>query len=323
MTGTHLWLFFCAILVGSILIVFGGKKQRGGAAHRPKVLEFGYLVVLISTFGLFSIYMSFTVVMLIFVLITGVVCLTDKLVFSSRRSAGVQATHFINYCRGFFPVMLLVFLLRSFIVEPFQIPSSSMRPGLVVGDFILVNKFIYGLRVPVVNTVFVSIGQVARGDVVVFGFPLNPKINYIKRVIGLPGDLVEYREKRLTVNGQCLPGRYDDGHEYLDQDLMMVNAERHQETLGQRTYSVLYNQGSPPVALNQVDDFPFRNHCRYDDNGFVCKVPPRHYFMLGDNRDNSLDSRYWGFVDDKLMVGKAFMIWMNFSDLSRIWKSIY
>nr|WP_156183914.1 signal peptidase I [Chromobacterium aquaticum] len=305
-----------------MLIAFGGKKQEG-AKDWPQAVQWGYLAVLIGGFGLLSNYMSFTAVMLVFVLITGAVWCADKLLLAKRRAAGAQAGHFVDYSRGFFPVILVVFLLRSFIAEPFQIPSSSMRPGLVVGDFILVNKFTYGLRVPVLNTVFAPVNKVERGDVVVFNFPPNPKVNYIKRAIGLPGDVVEYRDKRLSVNGKPLPDADDGSYEYLEQGLMMVNAQRYKETMGQRTYSVLNNAGTPVVSLSQVQDFPYRDNCRYDDNGFVCKVPAGHYFMLGDNRDNSLDGRYWGFVDDKLMVGKAFMIWMNFGDLSRIGKSIH
>ncbi|MCS3806445.1 signal peptidase I [Chromobacterium alkanivorans] len=322
MGGNLFWVFVVAVAIGGMLIAFGGKKQEG-AKDWPQAVQWGYLAVLIGGFGLLSNYMSFTAVMLVFVLITGAVWLADKLVLAKRRVAETQAGHFVDYSRGFFPVILVVFLLRSFIAEPFQIPSSSMRPGLVVGDFILVNKFTYGLRVPVLNTVFAPVDKVERGDVVVFNFPPNPKVNYIKRAIGLPGDVVEYRDKRLTVNGKPLPDADDGSYEYLEQGLMMVNAKRYKETMGQRTYSVLNNEGSPTVALSQVQDFPFRDNCRYDDNGFVCKVPAGYYFMLGDNRDNSLDGRYWGFVDDKLVVGKAFMIWMNFGDLSRIGKTIH
>ncbi|WP_199225869.1 MULTISPECIES: signal peptidase I [Chromobacterium] len=322
MGGNLFWVFVVAVAIGGMLIAFGGKKQEG-AKDWPQAVQWGYLAVLIGGFGLLSNYMSFTAVMLVFVLITGAVWLADKLVLAKRRAAETPAGHFVDYSRGFFPVILVVFLLRSFIAEPFQIPSSSMRPGLVVGDFILVNKFTYGLRVPVLNTVFAPVDKVERGDVVVFNFPPNPKVNYIKRAIGLPGDVVEYRDKRLSVNGKPLPDADDGNYEYLEQGLMMINAKRYKETMGSRTYSVLNNDGSPTVALSQVQDFPFRDNCRYDDNGFVCKVPAGHYFMLGDNRDNSLDGRYWGFVNDKLMVGKAFMIWMNFGDLSRIGKTIH
>nr|WP_312854500.1 signal peptidase I [Paludibacterium denitrificans] len=140
---------------------------------------------MIGAFGAMSSFMSFSAVMLVFVLVTGVVWALDKWLLAGKREPGAEPNHFVDYSRGFFPVILVVFLLRSFVAEPFQIPSSSMRPGLVVGDFILVNKFTYGLRVPVLNTVFLPVSKVEHGDVVVFNFPPNPKVNYIKRVIGL------------------------------------------------------------------------------------------------------------------------------------------
>lgn len=274
---------------------------------------------MIGGFGLLSDYMSFTAVMLVFVVITGAVWALDKWMLAKKRAAsGAQPGHFVDYSRGFFPVILVVFVLRSFLVEPFQIPSSSMRPGLVVGDFILVNKFTYGIRVPVLNNVLVPVNQVKHGDVVVFNYPPNPKVNYIKRVIGLPGDTVEYRNKRLTVNGKPLTDVEDGTYDYIEQGLAQITAQRFRESQGGKTYHVLNNAEAPVVALSQVQDFPYRDNCRYDDDGFVCKVPQGNYFMMGDNRDNSSDGRYWGFVDDKLMVGKAFMIWMNFTQLSRI-----
>ncbi|XLM22102.1 signal peptidase I, partial [Chromobacterium piscinae] len=186
------------------MILLGGKKQEG-AKDWPQSVQWGYLALVIGGFGFLSNYMSFTAVMLVFVVITGAVWALDKWLLAKKRAAsGAEAGHFVDYSRGFFPVILVVFVLRSFLVEPFQIPSSSMRPGLVVGDFILVNKFAYGIRVPVLNNVLIPVGQVKHGDVVVFNYPPNPKINYIKRVIGLPGDTVEYRNKRLTVNGKPL-----------------------------------------------------------------------------------------------------------------------
>nr|WP_246879443.1 signal peptidase I [Chromobacterium violaceum] len=312
------WVFSAAVVVGLLLILLGGKKQEG-AKDWPQSVQWGYLALVIGGFGLLSDYMSFTAVMLVFVVITGAVWALDKWMLAKKRAAsGAQPGHFVDYSRGFFPVILVVFMLRSFLVEPFQIPSSSMRPGLVVGDFILVNKFTYGIRVPVLNNVLVPVNQVKHGDVVVFNYPPNPKVNYIKRVIGLPGDTVEYRNKRLTVNGKPLTDVEDGTYDYIEQGLAQITAQRFRESQGGKTYHVLNNAEAPVVALSQVQDFPYRDNCRYDDDGFVCKVPQGNYFMMGDNRDNSSDGRYWGFVDDKLMVGKAFMIWMNFTQLSRI-----
>ncbi|NWK79390.1 signal peptidase I [Aquitalea sp. LB_tupeE] len=314
------WVFIVAVIVGGMLIAFGGQREVG-QKDWPVSVQWGYLALVIGGFGLLSNYMSFTAVMLVFVLVTGVVWALDKYLLAKKRAG--EAGHFVEYSRGFFPVILVVFLLRSFLVEPFQIPSSSMRPGLVVGDFILVNKFAYGIRVPVLNNVIVPVGKVSRGDVVVFNYPPNPKVNYIKRVIGLAGDVVEYRNKRLTINGKAVPDEKDGTYDYLEQSLGTIHNDQFKEVMDGKAYKVLNIPDAPVVALGQVSEFPYRDQCQYDDNGFVCKVPAGHYFMLGDNRDNSLDGRYWGFVDDKLMVGKAFLIWMNFGALSRIGTSIH
>lgn len=323
MDGSYFWVFTVVAVIGLMLIVFGGRKAPG-AKDWPQSVQWGYLALVGGAFGVLSNYMSLTAVMLVLVLVTGSVWLLDRLVLAKRRAASSREVgHFVDYSRGFFPVILVVFILRSFLAEPFQIPSSSMRPGLVVGDFILVNKFSYGIRIPVLNTVLIPVHQVERGDVVVFNYPVNPKVNYIKRVIGLPGDTVEYRNKVLSINGKQVPEVADGTYDYLEQRLAMIHNDQFRETLGDRNYRVLKIQEAPTLALSQVSDFPDRDACRYDEDGFVCKVPAGHYFMMGDNRDNSLDSRYWGFVPDRMMVGKAFMIWMNFGDLGRIGQRIH
>ncbi|RXZ44284.1 signal peptidase I [Crenobacter cavernae] len=316
------WVFAVLAAIGLMLIAFGGKKEPG-AKDWPASVQWGYLMLVIGGFGVLSEKMSFSAVMLVFVVITGVVWFANRFVLARKRLAeGRESGHFVDYAVGFFPVILVVFLLRSFLVEPFQIPSSSMRPGLVVGDFILVNKFTYGIRVPVLNNVAVPVHQVERGDVAVFNYPPEPRVNYIKRVIGLAGDTVSYRDKKLTVNGKPVPQLADGSYDYLEQGLAMVHNEQYQETLGARTYRVLDIPEARPVSVERVANFPYRENCDYDESGFSCKVPAGHYFMMGDNRDNSLDGRYWGFVDDRLMVGKAFMVWMNFGDFSRVGKTI-
>lgn len=318
MGGNLFWVFVAMAVIGVLLVARGGKKEVG-AKDYPAAVQWGALVLVIGVFGVLSDYMSFTAVMLLFVLATGLVAGCDRFVLAPRRrAAATEPGVLVEYSRGFFPVILVVFLLRSFLAEPFTIPSSSMRPGLVVGDFILVNKFTYGLRVPVLNTVAIPVGKVARGDVVVFNFPPNPKVNYIKRVIGLPGDVVEYRNKRLTINGKAASYAPDGSYDFVEQQLAMIHTDRLSETMNGKKVPVLNIPDSPTLTLSQVMDFPDRDKCLYDDNGFKCTVPAGHYFMMGDNRDDSLDSRYWGFVDDKLIVGRAFMIWMNFKDLSRI-----
>lgn len=220
----------------------------------------------------------------------------------------------LDWTAGLFPVILAVFVLRSFLFEPFKIPSGSMIPTLVVGDLILVNKFTYGLRLPVLNTRLTEGTPPKRGDVMVFRYPPKPTLDYIKRVVGVPGDEVAYLNKRLTINGQPVPTtRLPD---YFDPDAMRY-FKQFQETLGETPHRLL-NDDDRPAFVPGADNFPYKDHCRYSVEGVVCKVPQGHYFMMGDNRDNSLDSRYWGFVPDRNIVGKAFLIWMNFGDLQRI-----
>jgi signal peptidase I len=220
----------------------------------------------------------------------------------------------LDWTAGLFPVILAVFVLRSFLFEPFKIPSGSMIPTLLVGDLILVNKFTYGLRLPVVNTKLTEGTAPKRGDVMVFRYPPKPSLDYIKRVVGVPGDEVAYLNKKLTINGQPVEStRLPD---YFDRDAMRY-FKQFEEKLGDKTHRLL-NDDERPAFVPGVEDFPFKQNCRYSLEGVVCKVPEGQYFMMGDNRDNSLDSRYWGFVPDKNIVGKAFLIWMNFGDLKRI-----
>ena len=220
----------------------------------------------------------------------------------------------LDWTAGLFPVIAVVFILRSFLFEPFKIPSGSMIPTLQIGDLILVNKFHYGLRLPVANTKITAGTPVQRGDVMVFRFPPRPSQDYIKRVVGVPGDEVAYLNKQLTVNGQ--PVSSEDLPDYFDESVMRY-FKHQRENLPGKTHDIIIDN-ERPAFIPGADEFPFRDHCRYSVEGVVCKVPEGHYFMMGDNRDNSLDSRYWGFVPDKNIVGKAFFVWMNFGNLKRI-----
>lgn len=220
----------------------------------------------------------------------------------------------LEYTAGLFPVIAVVFALRSFVAEPFKIPSGSMIPTLLVGDLILVNKFSYGIRLPVVNRKIVDLGSPERGDVMVFRFPKDPSFDYIKRVVGLPGDTVTYENKRLSLNGQPVPLR--EAGEFYDPERLSY-AKQYVESMGGKEHKIL-TELDKPSFISDVDRFPFRDNCTYTASGLSCKVPPGHYFVMGDNRENSLDSRYWGFVPDRNIVGKAFFVWMNFGDLNRI-----
>jgi signal peptidase I len=219
----------------------------------------------------------------------------------------------VEYTAGFFPVIALVFVLRSFLFEPFRIPSGSMIPTLQVGDLILVNKYQYGIRLPVLNRTLIELGHPQRGDVMVFRYPHQPSQDYIKRVVGLPGDRVDYHNRTLTINGVPVPMRevapYVDGSAQVYQQFI--------ETLGKTEHPAIFREGEgTPVHPAMQHTNP--DACVYSAGGVTCTVPPESYFVMGDNRDNSEDSRFWGFVPDRNVVGRAFFIWMNFSDVGRI-----
>jgi signal peptidase I len=220
----------------------------------------------------------------------------------------------LDWTAGLFPVILVVFLLRSFLFEPFKIPSGSMIPTLMIGDLILVNKFHYGVRLPVINQKITEGTPPARGDVMVFRYPPRPSQDYIKRVVGIPGDEVAYLNKKLTINGK--PLSKTSLPDFFDDDTMHYS-KQFEELLGDKKHRLL-NEETQPAFVSGASDFEFKQNCNYSIEGVVCKVPAGHYFMMGDNRDNSLDSRYWGFVPDKNIVGKAFYVWMNFGNLKRI-----
>ncbi|WP_304304962.1 signal peptidase I [Pseudacidovorax intermedius] len=294
---------------------------------------------------------NFALLLFLATVVTGLYWLAERLVFLPRRRQAAQAFEatqaqrreelarqgidrldtddggktrerllaqpwWLDWTAGLFPVILAVFLLRSFVAEPFKIPSGSMMPTLLTGDLILVNKFTYGLRLPVLGTKITEGTPLARGDVVVFRYPPQPSMDYIKRVVGVPGDEVSYQNKRLTINGQ--PVSKDPLPDYFDEDTMRYS-KQYSEKLGAVEHRIL-NDDSRRAGLSDAEimAFPNRENCRYSVEGFVCKVPAGHYFMMGDNRDNSLDSRYWGFVPDQNVVGRAFFVWMNFGNLKRI-----
>lgn len=323
-------VFITALIAGVAMISMGSKGERQGN-EPPPLAQAGYLAVIIGLFGLLAQFMSFAATMLIFLLLAGSLMLLDKFVLAKRRGDAPRSDT-VEYAFSFFPIILIVFLVRSFVVEPFQIPSSSMRPGLIPGDFILVNKFAYGIRLPVLNQTVIPISAPKRGDVMVFEFPLDRSTNFIKRVIGLPGDVVEYRDKQLLINGKLQPQTLISDSQYVDDNsLSLRKPQQYSENLSGHIHTLYAEAGYPGFDPLQVENYHqrglvnFPDNCQYDmqeARWFKCTVPSGHYFMMGDNRDNSGDGRYWGFVPDNHVVGKAFFVWLNLHDFSRIGSQI-
>ena len=249
--------------------------------------------------------MDFSLILFLLVCATGLIWALDHLIWAPRRRRGTPVPKepvYVEYARAFFPVILIVFLLRSFLVEPFRIPSGSMLPSLYIGDFILVNKFSFGIRLPVINRKVIDIANPKRGDVVVFRFPHDTSINYIKRVVGVPGDRVVYKGKVLYINDQVV--EQSNVRPYVSSTLGDLYGEvvRATENLNGTTHDILKTDRPDPDGVDRI-------------------VPPGHYFVMGDNRDQSNDSRFWGFVPDQNLVGRAFLIWFSWdlADRSDKW----
>lgn len=245
--------------------------------------------------------MSFPALMVLLVAVTGLIWLIDNLLFARKRSKDHKEPVVVEYARSFFPIILLVLVIRSFVAEPFRIPSASMLPTLHVGDFILVNKFSYGVRLPVTHTRLFSTGQPERGDVMVFRYPLQPEIDYIKRVIGLPGDTIGYFDKVLYVNGEAVPQQAVEKPAELT-GMVSSRTEMRLEALADPAHHILLDAQSMGAEGEIV-------------------VEDGHYFVMGDNRDNSNDSRVWGSVPEENLVGKAFLIWMSW-DNGIVWSRL-
>lgn len=222
--------------------------------------------------------------------VTGAVVLADRAWLRANRGLHVSEPAIIEYSKSFFPVLALVLVLRSFLAEPFTIPSGSMLPTLQVGDYIVVNKYAYGLRLPVIGTRILDIGAPQHGDIMVFRFPEHPSTSFIKRVVGVPGDTVSYDRGVLSVNGKPVPLTQTDRQVLVEGGAELL----YRQTMGDHTFTVRRIEGKEP--------FP---------GPWTVRVPEGSYFMMGDNRDNSYDSRGWGFVPDRLIVGKAVYIWMH------------
>lgn len=250
----------------------------------------------------------FETILVVLTAVTGLVWLLDKLFLAKRRAAAAgplddaKEPALVDYSKAFFPVLALVLGLRSFVAEPFRIPSSSMMPTLLIGDFILVNKFSYGLRWPITNKKFLDNGEPARGDVVVFRPPHHPREDWIKRVIGVPGDRIGYHDHKVSVNGTVLPYRVEGIYTGVGQGAGETGDAKLTEGLPGRPHFLLERE----ISVADGD----------------WTVPAGHYFVMGDNRGNSEDSRFWGFLPEANLRGKAFMVWMNFDASADHWVDV-
>ncbi len=252
--------------------------------------------------------MDFSLILAVLIIVSLIVLGCDRYVWAPRRrmdvAAGAGVPLVVEYARSLLPIFLIVFVLRSFIVEPFRIPSNSMMPTLLTGDFIAVNKFSYGIRLPIINRKIIDIGSPQRGDVIVFRYPEDRKTPFIKRVVGVPGDHIGYYDKVLYINGAAMRQSPLGHYVGFGSGEGMSGASWRNEQLDQRPHEILVQseRGSLSGEL---------------------RIPPGHYFVLGDNRDNSRDSRYWGTVADELLIGKAFGIWMHWDwGYGRLWERI-
>src|SRR3990167_3575815 len=240
--------------------------------------------------------LNFELILFYAALITGLTCLYDIILLAPKRKrAGKEAklSTIVEYSRSFFPILLIVFLLRSFLYEPFRIPSGSLEPTLLMGDFILVNKFDYGVRLPVLHKKIFGAGAPERGDIIVFRWPPNPSIDFIKRVVGVPGDRISYIDKELSINGKKIEQTVIGRAQAEDEGGGSWNAIEKQEDLLGVKHHIFIDSEKPNGDFKDI------------------VVPNGMYFVMGDNRDDSADSRYWGFVPDENIVGKAVLIWLS------------
>jgi signal peptidase I len=324
-------------------------RAKDPEARDPAVMRFAYtilpaLVLAVIVRMISAESLDFSLVLLVLSVATGIVWGIDHLAFRKRREAAAAAVTppvtlrepgTVDYARSFFPVAFIVLIVRAFIFEPFRIPSDSMMPTLLDGDFIAVNKYAYGLRLPVLNKKFIDIGSPQRGDVVVFRWPPNPSVNYIKRLVGLPGDRIEVRDDHLVINGEVLA--LNAKGRFVDKCYMGFNLWS--EKIGEHTHDVMTCSSSSRLhsanafgSFGRPESLPACDRKKINEDyggAFVCDgslaqgpdngnhvfeqvVPPGHYLMIGDNRDNSEDGRAWGLVPEENLVGKATRIWLNF-----------
>lgn len=292
---------FALIIWGLILLFRHGLHERAGSKSAT-----GHYALAVGICFMSGVVVGANIVF------AGVTAILTILWIVHRLYRKQNRPYVLTMGQELFPVFMALWIVRSFVIEPYIVPTSSMRPGLIPGDYIIAMKSIWGVRNPISNETIIPVRSPERGDLAVFRYPLDIRDTYVKRIIGLPGDVVTYRDQNLFLNGQKVSkNRAGDLTYQLDDDPKIVTLPMWYQHLGQHDFKMLEDQSRQMVIPTSVMDFAFRDNCQMAAQAFECKVPDGHFFVMGDNRHFSEDSRYWGFLPEKLLVGKPFYLWFN------------